>query len=240
MLTEQDFSREGDSIERWTKSFLAHPTVIELKDKIFEKPLAATKESAAILAEYWYEFSSVMPWFLCLAGTKVSTNEMRQSLIRVAFEELGEGKATDLHCEKFREAVLSTGVDFERRDSDSVVIGLLKTFINEASSPYQVLGLCLGLEIIANENIDFLFRGLAFDAKARTALEDSYFFKIHRVNEDNHIFYNVSNFLKFCSSNAQKKEFLAGFDNALDFWRIFWMTFKNHIKVDDVESVCRN
>ncbi len=241
MLMEKDLSLEDNSVERWTKSFLSHSTVLELKNKIFDKPLPPTKESAAILAEYWYEFSSVMPWFLCLAGAKVSTNEMRQSLIRVAHEELGEGDANNLHCEKFRGAVLSTGIDFELPNSDSIVIGLLKSSIKKANSPHQVLGLCLGLEIIANENIDFLFRGLAFDSSAQTALEDSYFFKIHRVNEDSHIFYNVSNFLKFCSSSSEKKRFLVGFENALDFWRIFWMTYNNHITLDDyVESVCHN
>lgn len=86
------------------------------------------------------------------------------------------------------------------------------------------MGICLGLEIIANENIQLLFDyRLKTDGSNFIELTQSEFFITHRVNEDEHILKSIENFKVFCKSKIDKEQFISGFNLAIEFWEKFWM-----------------
>lgn len=213
---------EQAELKKWINYFSNHHKVSESKSNFLKNEPLSSHQSACALGALWYEFSDFMPWFLSMAAASVSTNEMRQSLIQVAHEELGEGNKNQLHSEQFKKALSQAGIVFSHCSFTSEHIDYLKEKLLTVKSEYTVLGLCLGLEIIANENIESLIGKLSLTPKMSAALESSYFFKVHRVNEDQHIEYNIKNFLHFCSSEIEKEKFMQGFEEALDFWHQFW------------------
>ena len=92
----------------------------------------------------------------------------------------------------------------------------------DAKTDARVLGILLGLEIDAEENISTIASALSHDEKSKTIIDESPFFRIHRVAEVEHIRLDVSNFLRFCPTEQSKEDFMEGFDAAVQFWRFFW------------------
>ena len=166
---------------------------------------------------HWYGFSLMMPKFLTQAASMVESSEQMLTLVQTAWEELGEGHADAIHSEMFK----ACGEDIGLTLSPIEINGPVK-FLDTKPRALAVLGYAFGLEVIANENIAFLFDSLAYDQVVSEKLKRSLFFKIHFVNEDRHIEMNFKNFARFCTTKQHEEDFMTGFDQALIFWRDFW------------------
>jgi hypothetical protein len=169
-----------------------------------------------------------MPWFLCQAAAMVSTNEKRHYVIQTAFEELGMRDAREIHPDMFWDAAKAVGIAEEERaaihrePAPAAVLASLRAMLLSYKTDEEVLGILLGLEIPARENIETVFSSLAHSRDARATLDAHKFFVLHRQIEIEHVRLTVSNFLRFCTEDAQKERFIRGFDDGLAFWRSFW------------------
>ena len=198
-------------------------------EEIFNYPeLTATPGAKVIVGKMWYQFSSFMPFFLELACQKITSEEKKEHIRKIAFEEMGEGYYKKRHSKIFLDAV-----SISRRNSRSWKKAImqqetsverlllsLEKLVREAKNQEYVLGVCLGIEIPANENIEALFQAVKYDIDEEK-LEDTEFFKIHRENEDEHIEKNLKSF-KTILNVKQLNSFMDGFDSAVTFWRDFW------------------
>jgi hypothetical protein len=210
--------------DRWLQFF----TEIAQADVIFSGIRKSLENRNIELArrsgKLWYEFSAFMPYFLTKAASQLDTNEQRAYITQVAYEELGYGDPEKMHYLDFEKALMAAGIDKSEAGEVSVAVLLdgLKECLLHKTDDAGVLGMCLGLEIIANENIDSLFESLAYNEEARKSLSQSIFFKIHRVNEDDHIALNVANFIRFCDTEEKRNSFIYGFKESTAFWQKYW------------------
>ncbi len=178
------------------------------------------KEHANVVFGMWFRFSEVMPKVLSKIASKYDCNEERACAIQIAHEELGEGQLNHIHCNAFKRVGEKIGLRINQQDNCES-LNKLSNFVDRSSGDKELLGLGLGLEIIANENISTIFNYLSYDDLSKDILERSYFFKTHFVNEDGHIAENINNY-RFCETEEDKVLFLKGFFNGLDFWQEFW------------------
>ena len=218
-----DFSQENPVVQSWTNFFLD----ITQQQRIFDSILSSSApahEQALTVGSYWSEFSRIVPNLLIQAAAKLKDPRKQPYFVRIAHEELGNGNSEEIHADLFNSALAVTGVSdqerehfihdkLQRRSLDFIVDGVMK-----ASSDSEVIGIGLGLEAPAVENIETLFSSLG----ASEQIEHTAFFRIHRVVEAEHIRLNIENFLRYCHSDEEKKEFLKGFFKALKFWKLFW------------------
>jgi hypothetical protein len=218
-----------------------HPEVIEWtnffdqrfkKKQIFERFEAAhpapSLSRAVVIGTQWHRFSDEVPWVLCQAAAQVSSNRKRHYVIQTAFEELGMRDETQIHAEMFRATTHLVGVsrtDFERLKAVPEIgraLSFLKKRLTSYRSDAPVLGILLGLEVPAKENIETVFSGLCHEPSHDRLLTGTTFFKFHRCLELEHIRLTVSNFLRFCATDAERKAFTKGFDDGVEFWAKFW------------------
>ncbi|MNS85714.1 hypothetical protein D3C72_1195880 [compost metagenome] len=125
---------------------------------------------------------------------------------------------------------LSYKKDYEIVNIKNILEGLKNTLLN-TKSQYGIVGLLLSFEIIAEENIETLFKGLCFDDNCIALLSDTPFFEIHRADETEHIRHSVANFLRFCQTDESKKEFMISFEDGLNFWRNFWNYIAENLSI---------
>ena len=184
---------------------------------------------ARVVGTQWHRFSDLMPYILCAASAKVSNNRLRHYTIQTAYEELGARNADEIHHEMFWETAVMAGAKNTDRDalSDEPEISHALSFIEkslmESKSDEEILGLLLGLEICAQENIETVFSSLAHTKELEEKLAETKFFKLHRQLEMEHIRLDVSIFLRFCQNSKEKTQlFTKGFDAGVDFWEQFW------------------
>ena len=176
----------------------------------------------------WHAFSEFMPWFLCQAAALMPTNRKRHYVIQTAFEELGMRDEAEIHHEMFWQAARVAGLVDSQRDKVLAngqiqpTLSFLRQALLQASSDSEIMGLLLGLEMPAEENIDTVFRSLAHDAGVEKSLAETRFFQIHRAIEIEHVRLTISNFLRFCRREKEKRDYLAGFDTGTEFWSRFW------------------
>lgn len=227
--TKEDvFVESHPDVIHWTKIF--HDQVNKLNafseiEKSINKPSA---QAATVVAIAWHRFSDFMPGFLCRAAAMVSTNTIRHYVIQTAFEELGMRDVNDIHPHMFWQAAELVGIRSTDKlriahlDQVDKVLADLEESLIQSNSDGEILGLLLGLEIPATENIETLFESMAHSTEAKEALTQSRFFTIHRQVEPEHVRLTVSNFLRFCSSQKDKERFQAGFENGIQFWKKFW------------------
>lgn len=222
------YTIDNPEIIEWTQFFHNRSDV----DNIFGKFAQTTKDiklqTAIAVASQWYRFSSFMPWFLVRAASMMSDNEKRHYVIQTAYEELGMRDAAEIHPEMFREAAIVSGVNDENInqliDYEPVtkqLAWLAKRLIG-CDNESEVMGMLLGLECPADENIDTIFNALAHDELAELRTKETKFFKLHRAIETEHVRLTVSNYLRFCPDKDKKEQFICGFDAGIDFWRGFW------------------
>ena len=166
---------------------------------------------------------------------------LRHYIVQILFEELGTRNHRLIHSDIFLDTIESIGIESEIRRrliekylSQFGFDSLIST-MNEAENNSEILGILLGLEIDANENIQTVFNSLAFDAEIRFKIQNDSFFKIHRIAEDEHIRLDVANFLRFCRTSEEKDEFISGFDKAVKFWRGFWSAMVNVIDEESIQ-----
>lgn len=184
--------------------------------------------AAKVAGVHWHTFSETMPWVLCMATAKLSSNQMRHYTIQSAFEELGMRDEKEIHPDLFLKAALAAGVtgqDHLRLSKDrgmQKAVSYLKRAVTKLKADAEILGFLLGLEILAQENIEILFACLSHKDELSDNLLNTRFFQIHKVVEVEHIRLAVSNFLRFCPTEKEQREFTKGCDKGLKFWTMFW------------------
>lgn len=194
---------------------------------IFQNQSSPNKRSADKVADYWYSFSQLMPTILRSAASNITTKEQRTSLLEISKEEDGEIEGTP-HYIMFKESCEKAEINPQILD-----LKVLRDLMHFASLNFDatILGLCFGLEVIANENIDYLFNNICWKECHRADLEKTLFFKIHRVNEDRHISSNFENYSRYCQTEESKHQFDHGFEFALSFWKNFWAEAKTSTSI---------
>lgn len=227
-VVDKKFPLDHPEVIDWTNYFYKNATVPQIFQPIHNNPLYGTIHSTNIVGSMWSIFSEFMPKFLCLAAAKVRNNEIRHYIVQVAFEELGSRNVDHLHSKMFDECLRMAGCTKEAQEifnsnfKNIVPLQLLWDELEKTNSTETILGIGLGLEIPAVENIETIFHSLAHNEESKEKLQKSLFFRIHRVNEEEHIRLNVANFLRFCPEKRQKEDFIKGFNLAISFWKIFW------------------
>jgi hypothetical protein len=216
------------------------------KPRIFEKFEASapiSKRRAEVVGGAWHAFSEFVPWFLCHASAAVSTNRIRHYVIQTAFEELGMRDEREIHHEMFWKAAKVAELDEdvrERMERDKAVTGplaFLRSKALAARSDAEVMGLLLGLEMPAVENISTVFQSLVHRPEIQAPLRQSTFFSFHMQIEIEHVRLTVSNFLRFCTTSEMKQEFLRGFDATIEFWSKFWGNLGALLKEEKVSRM---
>ena len=228
-IIEKTYTFENPEITTWTRRFEDHVVARSIFSD-FEKTCPISFERACVVGTLWNHFSAFMPWFLCQAAAKMSTNEKRHYVIQTAFEELGMRDVREIHADMFWKAALKTGLTHERAEETSKIPGssrpldALRASLLSYNTDEEVLGILLGLEIPARENVETLFQSLAHTPALEEELSLDQFFSLHRQIEIEHVRLTVSNFVRFCKTPEQKERFLIGFRAGLDFWQAFWGT----------------
>jgi hypothetical protein len=227
LTIEDTFTSDNELVTLWTKRFEQLVQEQQIFSKFYSVPTAPSERAAAV-GSLWHGFSSFVPWFLCQACAKVSTNEKRHYVIQTAFEELGMRNSREIHADMFWDAAASTGLTNAAAEQINgsrhakSTLDLLKNDLLSYNTDEEVLGILLGLEIPAIENIDAVFRSLTYTEGLRLKLSHHKFFKLHRQIEIEHVRLTVANFLRFCPNEDQQERFLIGFMDGLKFWKNFW------------------
>jgi hypothetical protein len=220
--------RGPDDVVRWSKIFADRAGIDSIFSSISAKLVQKARSNAVVIGAAWYAFTANVGELLCAAAARMTDNQKRFTIMQIVWEELGGGNPQEIHADMFLRSVLDIGISED--EIHETQIRWLKNFpvkhlissIYQAESDHEILGFCAGLEQPANENIETLYTGLAYDEAAAARLTSSYFFRMHRVIEDGHISVGTSNFLRFCSDQRSRSQFLNGFDKAVQFWREFW------------------
>lgn len=225
---ENVYDKDSAEVVEWTDRFSKRANIPTIFSEIGKR--IATKKflHAEIVGTFWHHFSALAPQVMSIASAKVDNNLMRHYIVQIIFEELGTRNHRFIHPDLFLDAIESIGVTTERRkilvEKYLPRLGFdnLVSIMNGAKSNSEILGILLGLEIDANENIQTIFDSLAFDDETEIKVKNTPFFKIHRIAEDEHIRIDVANFLRFCQTDKEKEEFAEGFDKAVSFWKNYW------------------
>ena len=227
-IKEAVYTASHPEVVSWTGYFLDRTHAKRIFDRMNGELVSPSIEKAKAVGVCWHVFSESTPWLLCQAAAQVSTNEKRHYVIQTAFEELGMRDVTEIHPDLFWSAAKMIGVteaDHSRIGIDKNLhesLQALKSALLGYRTDAEVLGVLLGLEIPARENIEAIFQGLAHSSLASDALAKTKFFIVHRFVESEHIRITVANFLRFCQSPEEKRLFIKGFEDGIEFWSTFW------------------
>lgn len=237
---ENIYDKDSAEVIEWTDRFSKRANIPTIFNEIGKR--IATKKflNAEIVGTFWHHFSALAPQVMSIAAAKVDSNLMRHYIVQIIFEELGTRNHRLIHPDLFLDTIEEIGVTKERRKNlvkkYLAILGLdnLVSVMNGAKTNSEILGILLGLEIDANENIQTIFDSLAFDDEAEVKVKHTPFFKIHRIAEDEHIRIDVANFLRFCQTDKEKGEFTQGFDKAVSFWKNYWDAMAQIIDREDM------
>jgi hypothetical protein len=168
------------------------------------------------VASMWYQFSIFIPRFLAKLALATDSKIIFSRIISICNEEMGEGNIEKIHSDEFKSACENVGVkvDLDLKVEALEVLNSLK--VNQLENS-KILGIHLGLEVIANENINQLLEILGSENR----IDSSEFFKTHISNEDEHIRKCSENYY-LCKTDQEKADFMSGFYLSLKFWKIFW------------------
>ena len=181
--------------------------------------------SAEKMAGLWSEFSRFVPSFIAKAVSLTTDPEHQHHLIQIAYDELGAQDKKLIHSKLFADALEKADIN-PKEITPQFSVGKILSSLNESlekiKSPSGTIGLLLSFEIIAENNIETVFSALGIDSQREKILSDSVFFKVHRMDEVEHIRHSVANFLKFSQSEQDIKEAEEFFDVGIIFWKNFW------------------
>lgn len=226
LLPEDIYNYDHPDVVYWTKAFGDRAK----KSAVLANVEAAIKHgvsrtTAATVGCVWLDFSRHVPKFLTKAVAQTDNPERQHHLIQIAYDELGGRNKKLIHSMLFAEALAAIGIQLPPLAPVSdigKVLNMLDETLADAVSEEGVIGLLMSFEIIAHENIEMLFQCLCCDDAAPATLSATPFFKIHRQDETEHIRHSVANFLRFCPTEAHRKDFMRSFDNGIEFWQRFW------------------
>lgn len=225
---DREYTTDYPEVIEWGRRFQRRAAAAAPFARIGECLRNRSRQTAAVVGANWLSFSTWLPSFLTLSAARVKDNLVRHYLIQIAYEELGGRRSDEIHCRLFAEALAGIGIGEKDLDSlggaarPSDIYDDFYGALIRAESTAEILGLNLGVEIIADENIETLFSLLAYSDDAAGALNESAFFRLHRAIEEEHLRLSISNFLKFCGGERERASFSGGFDRAIAFWRSFW------------------
>lgn len=228
-VQEKIYTADHPDVVAWANWFLSRFREKKIFERFEANHSAASLAKTKVVGTQWHRFSDFMPYILCAASAKVSNNRLRHYTIQTAYEELGARNADEIHHEMFWETALAAGA----QNSDRIrmahepeiddALRFLEQVLVTAKTDEEILGLLLGLEICAQENIETVFSSLAHTKALETSLAETKFFKLHRQLEMEHIRLDVSIFLRFCKGSEEKTRlFTSGFDSGVQFWEKFW------------------
>lgn len=229
-VVEKTFTSDHAELVQWTEFFGERLNQKGIFRYFLGPDFQPSFAAAMVVGPQWLRFSACMPRVLCQAAAQVDTNECRHYVIQTAFEELGMRREDEIHCNLFRDCVRMAGVvETESARIDPLLDGLYATLKRSRSQSF-VLGLLLGLEMPAAENIETVFRSLAHNAHIAKQMDETLFFRLHRLIEPEHVRLTISNFLRFCQNDGQKRQFTRGFDAGIAFWSEFWKQAEEQIQ----------
>lgn len=225
---EAVYDKNSAEVIEWTAHFTKRANIPEIFSEIGKRISTKKFLHTEIVGTFWHHFSALAPQVMSMASAKVDNNLMRHYIVQIIFEELGTRNHRLIHPDLFLDAIESVGVTTQRRKElvgkhlSKLGFNELCAIMNEAKTNSEILGILLGLEIDANENIQSIYDALIFSTEAEEILDKTPFFKIHRIAEDEHIRLDVANFLRFCQTEEEKADFTQGFDKAVLFWKNYW------------------
>jgi hypothetical protein len=227
-IKEKIYGTSHPEIRQWTQFFKNRYRKLGIFENFERDHPERSSSKAVIVGVSWLQFSEFMPLLLCQAAAKVSSNLKRHYVIQTAYEELGMRSVDQIHAQIFWAAAEMAGAGEEDKKRllasgllDSCLHSLEKTLLGYEDDEH-ILGLLLGMEAPAVENIETLFRSLAHSSEVEATLDESEFFVLHRRHEPEHIRLAVSNFLRFCQDETSRARFIAGFDDGIQFWQSLW------------------
>ncbi len=228
-VQEKTYTADHPDVVAWANKFLSRFREKKIFERFDSEHSSPSLAKAKVVGTQWHRFSDLMPYILCAASAKVSNNRLRHYTIQTAYEELGARNADEIHHEMFWETALASGAknsDRTRMAHEPEIddaLGFLEQVLMTTKTDEEILGLLLGLEICAQENIETVFSSLAHTKALETSLAETKFFKLHRQLEMEHIRLDVSIFLRFCKGSEEKMRlFTSGFDSGVQFWEKFW------------------
>lgn len=225
---ENCYDKDSSEVIKWTEYFTKRANIPEIFGEVGKRISTKKFLHTEIVGTFWHHFSALAPQVMSIASARVDNNFMRHYIVQILFEELGTRNHKLIHPDLFLDAIESIGVTTKRRNElvskhlSKLGFNELSRIMNEAKSNSEILGILLGLEIDANENIQAIFQALTFNEGATQKIKNTPFFKIHRIAEDEHIRLDVANFLRFCGSDDEREKFSQGFDKSVIFWKKYW------------------
>lgn len=226
LIPELTYDYGHPDVVFWTRFFSDRAKKLDLFANIDATIRSRRSRAAAeTMGQTWCQFTRHVPKFITRAVSLTNDPERQHHLIQIAYDELGGSDKKVIHSNLFLEALSKIDIHFAPGSSlVSIydVLAVLDTILADAESEEAIIGLLLSFEIVAQENIEMLFECLSFDASSRETLSASRFFQIHRQDETEHIRHSVANFLRFCTTETHRADFLRSFDEGLKFWELFW------------------
>jgi hypothetical protein len=228
-VEERTYTTSHPDVIKWSSFFTDRYESCQIFERFNRSKSESRQQSAISAAVYWYHFSEFAPWFDCQAAAMLTKNQMRHYVIQVAFEELGMRKENEIHSDLFWQAAFHIGAEENHKASGveskeiTKPLAFLRSGLLSCASDSEILGMALGFEIPARENIETLFECMAFNEESKSNLAKTKFFKLHRQIEAEHIRLSVANFLRFCESEEERAAFTKGFDLGVKFWDEFWL-----------------
>lgn len=192
-----------------------------------ELSLVQAKTSPLRLAAYWYHFSVFAVDFLCVALPLLQNPVNRCYVAQTANEELGCGNPEQVHSVLLLEAFAEAGLDvhailaYPTTNIDSV-LSALKQQLLSAKSDYEIAGLFLGFELLAEHNISHVFGCLQPHAPSEKALRQTPYFQEHFKVEPEHIRRAITLAMNSCTYDYQIKSVFDKFHYTILFWNAFW------------------
>lgn len=236
---EKVHSIEHPEVKEWMSYFQKKIVESKIFQDFNDRTAKFGNAKAAVVANQWYQFSKFVPWLLCFAASRMSSNEKRHYVIQTAFEELGMRNVEEIHADLFKQAAESLSIKINQQENYENLdagepIAYLANAVKNCKNESVVLGMLLGLEGPARENIETIFESMDYLSNEEVQLEKNVFFVLHRQIEIEHIRLTVANFLKFCFSPTQKEDFICGFEEGLTFWKMFWTKTSELIQLESV------
>lgn len=227
-VKEVTYTTSHPDVIRWSQVFTDRFQSLRIFERFLEDHPEQSPAKARVVGVHWHNFSDAVPWVLCQLSALLADNHKRHYAIQTAFEELGMRDEAEIHADLFWHTARLAGLTDEDRVRLLADKGMRKAmeFLRKAvlscKTDSEVLGLLLGLEIPARENIETIFSSLEHRPELAKPLAQTKFFKFHRVIESEHIRLTVANFLRFCKTDREKAEFTHGCDLGLRFWESYW------------------
>ena len=226
LTAEETYDKNNAEVIYWTDFFLNESKKKNVFINIQE--VLSTKNNfttAQVFAGVWHEFTRFVPGFLTRAVIIANEPEWQHYFIQIAYDELGGRDIENIHSRLFEKIIDQEKITFhldKNRYQITHVLDEITGDLNNSTTLYEIGGLLLSFEIVAEQNIEMLFTGLCYKEDLKNSLSESKFFKIHRTNESEHIRHSIADYIRLCKEDHEKRQFCLSFDKGLQFWQRFW------------------